>query len=179
MAKDNKTRKTMQIVILIAVLIVGGYAIGSSLFDKRGGGFLKPGEEPPAFTLANLDGGITSLSDYEGKPIVINFWGTFCEPCVKEMPEFERQYEKWQDKGLTILAINLSEDTLTVNNFVKRFNLTYPILRDVGRKTERNYALRQYPTTFFVKPDGTLMEAVVGGMTEVDIDKRIERLLEL
>ncbi|MHA6483850.1 redoxin domain-containing protein [Paenibacillus sp. strain BS8-2] len=179
MAKSNKARKTMQIVILAAVLIVGGYAIGTSLFTERGSGLIKPGDEPPVFSLANLDGGVTSLSDYAGKPIVINFWGTFCEPCVKEMPEFERQYEKWQDKGLTILAINLSEDSLTVNNFVNRFELTYPILRDVARKTERKYALRQYPTTFFVKADGTLMEAVVGGMTEVDIDKRIERLLQM
>ncbi|MDQ6418274.1 redoxin domain-containing protein [Paenibacillus sp. LHD-117] len=179
MATSNKSRKAMQIMILIAVLVVGGYAIGTTLFAERGSGIIKPGDEPPAFTLANLEGGVTSLSDYAGKPIVINFWGTFCEPCVKEMPEFERQYVKWQEKGLTILAINLSEDTLTVNNFVKRFNLTYPILRDEARKTERSYALRQYPTTFFVKADGTLMEAVVGGMTEEDIDKRIERLLQL
>jgi peroxiredoxin len=178
MAKAYKSRKLMQIVILAAVLILGGYAIGTTLFSERGSGFLKPGQEPPAFSLANMEGGITSLSDYAGKPVVINFWGTFCEPCVKEMPEFERQYEKWQDKDLTILAINLSEDTLTVNNFVNRFNLTYPILRDEARKVERNYALRQYPTTFFVKPDGTLMEAVVGGMTEEDIDKRIQRLLQ-
>lgn len=179
MEKTNKARKTMQVIILAAVLIIGGYAIGSTLFTDRSTGLIKPGEEPPAFTLANVEGGVTSLSDFAGQPIVINFWGTFCPPCVKEMPEFERQYVKWQDKGLTILAINLSEDTLTVNNFVNRFELTYPILRDVARKTERDYALRQYPTTFFVKSDGTLMEAVVGGMTEEDIDKRIERLLQL
>ncbi|GBG12072.1 thiol-disulfide oxidoreductase [Paenibacillus sp. MY03] len=179
MAKTKKSRKMMQVVILAAVLIVGGYAIGTTLFAERGSGFLKPGERPPEFSLANMEGGVTSLSDYAGKPVVINFWGTFCEPCVKEMPEFERQYKKWQDKDLTILAINLSEDTLTVKNFLNRFNLSYPILRDEARKTERNFALRQYPTTFFVKADGTLMEAVVGGMTEEDIDKRIVRLLQL
>lgn len=174
----GKSRKTVQIIILLAMFIIGGYAIGTSLFGEDRSGPLKAGSEPPAFTLANLDGGVTSLSDYEGQPVVINFWGTFCEPCVREMPEFERQYEKWKDQGLVILAINLSEDTLTVNNFVKRFELTYPILRDKNRQTERNYGLRQYPTTFFVKPDGTLMEIVVGGMLEKDINERVERLLE-
>jgi peroxiredoxin len=175
----GKWRRTVQVAILLAVLVVGGYAIWSALFTGDKSGSLKTGSEPPPFTLADLDGGTVSLSNYKGKPVVINFWGSFCEPCVKEMPEFERQYVKWKDKDLVILAINLSEDTLTVNNFVKRFELTYPILRDVSRKTERSYGLRQYPTTFFVKPDGTLMEVVVGGMLEEDINERVERLLQL
>lgn len=174
----GKSRKTVQIVILIAMFLIGGYAIGSALFREDKSGTLKVGNEPPAFTLADLEGGVKSLSDYKGKPIIINFWGTFCEPCVREMPEFQRQYEKWQDRDLVIIAINLSEDSLTVNNFVNRFKLTYPILRDQNRKTERSYGLRQYPTTFFVKPDGTLMEVFVGGMLEVDINERVERLLQ-
>ncbi|WP_337101743.1 redoxin domain-containing protein [Paenibacillus sp. YIM B09110] len=175
----GKSRKTVQIIILAAVLIIGGYAIGSTLFASDSEGPLKAGIEPPSFTLANLDGGTTALSDYKGKAVVVNFWGTFCPPCVKEMPEFERQYAKWKDHGLVILAINLSEDTLTVNNFVRQFDLNYPILRDVSRKTERSYGLRSYPTTFFIGPDGKIMEIKVGGMTEQEIDDRIERLLQL
>jgi len=173
----KKSRKPMQIIILVAVLLVGGYAIGTTLFqeDKEK---VKIGAPPPDFHLADLNGNTTQLADYSGKALVINFWGTFCEPCVTEMPEFERQYEKWKDQGLVITAINLSEDTLTVNNFVKRLNLSYPILRDVNRKTERLYGLRSYPTTFFVKPDGNIMDIVVGGMTEEDIDKRVALLLE-
>ncbi|MNZ83571.1 Thiol-disulfide oxidoreductase ResA [compost metagenome] len=177
--KVKKSRKTVQVVILIAVLIIGGYAIGTALFAGKDREPLKEGSVPPAFNLLDLDGKQHQLSDYAGKPVVVNFWGTFCPPCVKEMPEFERQYEKWKDQDLVILAINLSEDTLTVNNFVKRFDLHYPILRDVNRKTERSYELKSYPTTFFIKPDGTIMEIKVGGMTEQDIDERIERLLEL
>ncbi|MDQ0058234.1 redoxin domain-containing protein [Paenibacillus harenae] len=175
----GKSRKTVQIVILAAVLIIGGYAIGSTLFASDSGGALKAGSEPPPFTLADLNGGTKALSDYQGKAVVVNFWGTFCPPCVKEMPEFERQYAKWKDQGLVILAINLSEDTLTVNNFVRQFDLNYPILRDVNRKTERSYGLRSYPTTFFIGPDGKIMEITVGGMTEQEIDDRIERLLQL
>lgn len=175
----GKSRITIQIVILITVFIIGGYAIGTTLFAKDGNGQLKPGDEPPAFALTDLDGTVHELSDFQGKPVIVNFWGSFCEPCVREMPEFQRQYLKWQDKGLTVLAINLSEDTLTVQNFVKRFQLDYHILRDVGRKTERSYGLRSYPTTFFIQSDGKLMEVVVGGMSEADIEQRVERLLEL
>lgn len=175
----GKSRKTVQIVILIAVLLIGGYAIGSTFFKADKEGPLKEGSLPPPFKLADLDGNLKSLSDYKGKAVVINFWGTFCPPCVKEMPEFELQYAKWKEQGLVILAINLSEDTLTVNNFVRRFDLHYPILRDVNRKVERSYGLKSYPTTFFIRPDGTIMEIKVGGMTEIEIDERIERLLQL
>jgi len=178
---DNmgKWRKKIQVVILLAVFVIGGYAIGTALFGEERTGQIKPGQQPPEFKLADLEGGVHQLSDYAGQPVIVNFWGTFCPPCVKEMPEFERQYEKWKDKGLVVLAINLSEDTLTVNNFVKQFDLSYPILRDVNRKTEKQYGLRSYPTTFFVKADGSLMEAKVGGMTEEEINERVERLLQL
>ncbi|SFE92081.1 Peroxiredoxin [Paenibacillus algorifonticola] len=174
----KSSRKIMQIVILTAVLIIGGYAIGTTLFASgESGGVPKVGGTPPEFKLVDLQGNVHQLSDYKGKAIVVNFWGTFCPPCVKEMPEFERQFAKWQNDGLEILAINLSEDTLTVNNFVHQFELNYPILRDVDRKTERKYGLRSYPTTFFVKPDGTIMDITVGGMTEEYIDERIAKLL--
>ena len=175
----GKQRRTVQIIILTAVLLLGGYAIGSTLFTSEASSVLKTGSKPPEFKLADLQGNTHELAQYEGRPIIINFWGTFCPPCVKEMPEFERQYVKWKDEGLVILAINLSEDTLSVDNFVRRFDLSYTILRDINRKVERSYGLRSYPTTFFVRPDGSLMEVFVGGMTEKQIDERVERLLHL
>ncbi|MFC4777521.1 redoxin domain-containing protein [Paenibacillus sp. GCM10023252] len=174
----KSSRKPVQVIILLAVLLIGGYAIGTTLFASDDKGVPKPGGMPPQFALEDLAGDTHTLEQYKGKAVVVNFWGTFCPPCVKEMPEFERQYAKWQDEGLEILAINLSEDDLTVRNFVRGFDLHYPILRDVNRKTERSYALRSYPTTFFIKPDGTIMEIKVGGMTEKEIDDRIGQLLQ-
>ncbi|XEC92790.1 redoxin domain-containing protein [Paenibacillus tarimensis] len=173
----KSSRKTVQIVILLGVLLIGGYAIGKTLFADGDTKTPREGKEPPAFTLAGLDGNTYSLSDYTGKALVITFWGTFCPPCVKEMPEFERQYQKWQDKPFEILAINLSEPDLPVTNFVRQHKLTFPILRDVNRQTERKYGLRSYPTTFFIKPDGKIMEIVVTPMTEQQIEERVERLL--
>ncbi|EFM09815.1 alkyl hydroperoxide reductase/ Thiol specific antioxidant/ Mal allergen [Paenibacillus curdlanolyticus YK9] len=173
----GKYRKPVQIVIMLGVLLLGGYAIGKALFAS-GDGRPEIGGQAPNFTLLDLKGQSHQLSDYKGKAVVVNFWGSFCPPCVKEMPEFQRQYDKWGDKSLNILAVNLSEDDLTVQTFVGERNLSYPILRDANRVIERKYGLEQYPTTFFVKPDGTIMDIFVGGMTEKDIDDRIERLLQ-
>ncbi|GFN30603.1 redoxin domain-containing protein [Paenibacillus xylaniclasticus] len=174
----GKYRKPIQIVIMLGVLLLGGYAIGKALFASSDNDRPKVGGAAPDFTLLDLQGEQHQLSGYKGKAVVLNFWGSFCPPCVKEMPEFERQYEKWKGEPFEILAVNLSEGDLTVNNFVKDFDLSYPILRDSNRMIERRYGLEQYPSTFFIKPDGTIMDIFVGGMTEQDIDERIERLLQ-
>ncbi|MBD3918756.1 redoxin domain-containing protein [Paenibacillus sp. PR3] len=173
----GKNRKPIQIVILLGVLLLGGYAIGKTLFASDDG---RPavGKAAPDFTLLDLNGQTHQLADYKGKAVVVNFWGSFCPPCVTEMPEFQRMYDKYKDKSFEVLAINLSEDDLTVNNFVGERSLTYPILRDANRVIERKYGLSQYPTTFFVKPDGTIMDIFVGGMSEQDIDSRVDQLLQ-
>lgn len=173
----GKNRKPIQIVILLGVLLLGGYAIGKTLFASDDG---RPSvsEAAPDFTLLDLNGQSHQLADYKGKAVVVNFWGTFCPPCVKEMPEFQRMYDKYKDKSFEVLAINLSEDDLTVTNFVGQLELNYPILRDANRIIERRYGLSQYPTTFFIKPDGTIMDIFVGGMSEQDIDSRVEQLLQ-
>ncbi|WP_246608670.1 redoxin domain-containing protein [Paenibacillus agaridevorans] len=149
-------RKFIQISILIVVLVIGGFAIGKTFIKTNN--YPQVGGEPPEFELTDMEGNVHRLSDYKGKPYIINFWGTFCPPCVKEMPEFQRQYEKWGSKGLNVLAINLSEDDLTVKNFLRKFELENTILRDREKATERRYGLKAYPTTYFVKADGTIMK---------------------
>lgn len=169
-------RKTVQVFILVSVFIIGAIAISQTFLETDN----KPkiGGEPPAFELADLNGNVHKLSDYKGKPVIINFWGTFCPPCVKEMPEFQRQYEKWRGEGLEVLAINLSEDELTIRNFLRSFGLDYTILRDRNRVIEKRFGVKAYPTTYFVKADGTIMEIYVGGMSENEINERVERLFE-
>ncbi|BBH21039.1 thiol-disulfide oxidoreductase ResA [Paenibacillus baekrokdamisoli] len=173
----KKNRRLIQIVIFIGVLLLGGYAIGNALFSKSDGQ-LSIGSSPPEFALLGNDGKTHRLTDFKGKALVINFWGTFCPGCVTETPDLEAQYKKKGDKPLEIVGINLGEDNLTVNNFVKQYGVSYNILHDENRKVERKYGLKSYPTTFFVKPDGTIMDIFVGPMTEKDIDERVTKLLQ-
>lgn len=174
----GKYRKKVQVVVLLAVLIIGGYAIFQSFQNNDSNNLIKVGQPAPDFRLANLNNEAVALSDYIGTPLVINFWGTFCEPCIREIPSFQNQYEKWNEQGLEIVGINLSEDSLTVSNYVRKFNMTYAVVRDVDRKTEKKYGLRSYPTTFFVNADGTLQAAVVGEMTEKQIEEHIQQIMQ-
>lgn len=173
----GKYRKKVQVIVLLAVLIIGGYAIFQTFQSNDRNELIKVGHMAPDFRLASLNNEPIANSDYIGTPLVINFWGTFCEPCIREIPSFQNQYEKWHEQGLEIIGINLSEDSLTVANYVRKFNMTYTVVRDVDRKTEKKYGLRSYPTTFFVKADGTLQAAVVGEMTEKQIEEHIKQLM--
>ncbi|XID94225.1 redoxin domain-containing protein [Paenibacillaceae bacterium WGS1546] len=172
----GRYRKPIQYVILAFVLIVGGYAVGSSFSSKSV--VLAKGDAPPDFRLADLSNRVHEMKDYEGKPLIINFWGTFCPPCRDEMPALQAQYEKWKDRGLELIGINLSEGKLTVESFVRQVGVDFPILLDIDKQTERKYGLKQYPTTFFISPSGKIDEVVVGSvLTEEEIEKRIERLM--
>jgi thiol-disulfide isomerase/thioredoxin len=93
-----RNKKTWQIIILSFVLIVGVYTIANSLFSDH----ITPqvGDNAPKFKLLGLDGQVHQLSDYKGKNVIVNFWGTYCPPCKAEMPAIQKQYEKWQQSNV-------------------------------------------------------------------------------
>jgi peroxiredoxin len=170
-------RKLVQYLIFAAVLLIGGYAIGNSLFTTST--VLRKGDKPPSFKLVGLDNQVHQWQDYEGKPLILNFWGTFCPPCRNEMPALQKQYEKWKGQGLELVGINLSEDRLTVESFIRQVGVDFPILLDKDKKTEKSYGLKQYPTTYFITADGKIQEVVIGGLlTEEEIETRVDRLMK-
>jgi len=173
----KRHRKTIQYVVLFLVLLIGGDAIGQSMFAKTP--VLKAGDRPPEFRLADLEGNVHDSSEYAGKPLIINFWGTFCPPCRAEMPALQKVYDKWKDEGVQLIGINLSEDRLSVQNFIRQVGTDFPILLDKNRQVEKQFGLKQYPTTFFVRPDGTIADMIIGGpLSEDQIEWQVRRLIE-
>ncbi len=171
----KKYRKQIQIAILSVVLIIGLYTIGSSLFAEKDS-FPQAGEKAPDFTLRGLDGELHQLSDYHGQAVLLNFWGTFCPPCVDETPLLQQYYEQYKDQGLVILGVNLNESTVTVQGFVRQFSVTYPILLD-KEQVRKQYGVNQFPTTFFISPDGMIVEKWIGELREHHLKPRVERLV--
>jgi len=117
------------------------------------------------FTLPSLQGQSMSLADQKGDIILINFWATWCTDCVQEMPEFEKLYQKYHGKGLSIFAISIDQKGQpAVEAFLKKENLklTYPILLDPDGHVARAYQLRWLPVTIVVGRDGRIIETVLG-----------------
>ncbi|SCW27642.1 Peroxiredoxin [Paenibacillus tianmuensis] len=171
----GKHRRWVQISIFAVIIVIGALTLASNLF----GSDKKPtqGSEAPDFKLLSLDGATRKLSDYRGKVVVVNFWGTFCEPCRNEMPALERQRAKWKDKNVEILGLNLDEPRVAVENFVSQYKVTFPILLDKNEETRKRYGVSQYPTTYFIGPEGKVDVIRIGEMDEAYIEKTITSLL--
>lgn len=120
------------------------------------------GEPAPDFALADLDGVSHALSDAKGRVVVLNFWATWCPPCVDEMPSLQTLHEALDDKGLQVMAVSVDERYSDIHEFVDEYDLTFMILHDEGKKVSRKYQSFRFPETYIIGRDGTLKSKVVG-----------------
>lgn len=127
-------------------------------------GFDTPTEALPSidFELANLQGLNEKLSDYKGQVVFLNFWATWCGPCRSEMPAMEEVYRELKDDGFVILAVDLAEETQTVQDFVDDYGLTFPVLLDQTGQVGGMYDARSIPTTYLVDRDGNILGRAIG-----------------
>lgn len=170
-----KNKKWLQVIILCVILVIGGATIISGFKGKKDG-IPKVGDVAPNFALTNLEGQVEHLSDYAGKAIMLNFWGTFCEPCITEMPLFQQYYERYGEE-LVVLGVNLHEPPVTVRKFVRDYELTFPILLD-KTVVSKQYGVRRYPTTFFINKDGKIEQKVDMLIDEARLKPLVTQLLK-
>jgi peroxiredoxin len=180
---NKKSWAIASVFILVLGIIWIGFT-ASKLTLGTGGKMPAPhqGFLAPDFTAQSLDGEITTLSSFKGKPVLVNLWASWCLPCRTEMPALERVYQDFQDQGFTILAVNAtSQDNLSeVNAFVKEYGLSIPILLDESGDITSLYQISAFPTSFFISADGVIQDVVVGGpMSEALLRSRVEHLLKV
>ena len=165
------------LVLLVVGLIVGGgigfivlLSLDKNLIQDITS-FIKQetetgvGSLAPDFELDSLSGDKVLLSDYLGKPVMINFWATWCTPCRYEMPLFESYAEKF-GKELVILAVNLQQPETEISKFSTELNITFPILLDSEGKVNKLYRVQGLPTTYFIDRDGRVSNIHIGSMGE-------------
>jgi len=126
----------------------------------------KPKPAPaPEFKLSSLEGKEVSLKDFAGKPVIINFWATWCVPCIKEMPELESFWHKKRADGLELLMINLKESRDVVSGFIWKSNFTFKVLLDETGKTSEDFQVFGLPCTYFVDRKGVIVDRHMGSLT--------------
>lgn len=137
------------------------------------------GNYAPRFSLPSLDGQDFSLDRVEGKPVLLNFWASWCEPCKTEAPELVNLYKEYSDK-IEILAINVTaSDTIeNAKSFADEYGFTFPVLLDEHAVTAKKYKVRPIPTTFFVNKEGLIIDIVVGPLNKNLIEENLKLLLE-
>jgi peroxiredoxin len=117
---------------------------------------------PPPFTLPDLDGNQVSLSDFEGKVVVLDLWATWCPPCREEIPFLVSLYEEFRDRGLVVVGVGLDDGGAPVlKSFAEENGMTYPVV--VGnRSVQASYGVTAIPTTFMIGRDGRIATKHVG-----------------
>ena len=124
---------------------------------------LQVGKQAPDFILRNLHGNLEGLSDYTDKVVVLNFWATWCAPCLEEMPAFEKLYRRYRSQGLTVLAVSLDKgNNSKVKKFVDENSLTFPVLLDSEGIAERLYPSFTIPFTYVIDKKGRIAARVDG-----------------
>ena len=124
----------------------------------------KPPVPAPDFTLENLEGESVRLADFRGKFVLLNFWATWCPPCVREMPSMQRLGKRFKDRPFVVLGISLdtSKDAPKVKAFIKRLKLTFPMSLDPNSRISEKYGARDLPATFLIDPLGRVILAAKG-----------------
>jgi len=121
------------------------------------------GMQAPDFTLRNLNGNLERLSSFKDKVIILNFWATWCAPCLEEMPAFEKIYRRYRSQGLTVIAVSLDKgDTSKVEKFVDEHSLTFPVLLDLDGIAEKIYPSFTIPFTYVIDKKGIIVARVDG-----------------
>lgn len=132
----------------------------------------------PDFHLQTLTGDNISLSDFRGKPVLLNFWATWCGPCRFEMPFLQQVNDSWSSKGLVVLAVDYGEKPAVIEKFMIELNLSMIVPMDTDGKVTKSYLIGGLPTTFLIDKDGVIRQKVVGAFPNAaTIENELKKIM--
>jgi thiol-disulfide isomerase/thioredoxin len=135
------------------------------------------GRAAPDFKLGAIDGGEVSLSGLQGRPVVVNFFATWCVPCKKELPAFQALSKRYADRGLTFLLVDMQEDPDDVAVFLGDLGVSLPAVVDSSGEVGKTYRVRGLPSTFFVGRDGLIKQAQLGELDDRLLETGISKIV--
>ncbi|MBQ2943169.1 MAG: TlpA family protein disulfide reductase [Ruminococcus sp.] len=191
-----KNKITLIIIILaITALLVGSLALYNSLSDGVDTSLLSsdatdgsnnsensqnPSVSAPDFTVYDADGKAVKLSDFYGKPTVVNFWASWCSPCKMEMPDFEEKYNEQGDK-VNFLMVNMtdnSRETVKIaSEFIASQGYTFPVYYDTEQSAAIAYSVYSLPTTYFIDASGNIVTYASGAINAETLQTGIDMIM--
>lgn len=135
------------------------------------------GSLAPDFALADLDGNPVRLTDLEGRPVVLNFWASWCGPCVEEFPLLRDAAARHADDGLTIVGVVFRDRSEAARDFIARNGGSWPAAMDPGERVASAYGILGPPETYFIARDGTIAARHFGPVTEASLATQLATIL--
>ena len=196
----RKYGKVIAGVLLLGLLLVGSGVLYQYLAGEyKAGGLAEAGPKEekdkqtdaaggtqeeeivpaPDFTVENADGEQVKLSDFTGRPVVLNFWASWCGPCKSEMPGFQNLYDAYGE-DVAFVMVNLTdggrETTESAMAFVEKQGYTFPVYFDVDQEAAAAYYVTSIPATYFIDSEGNLVAYGLGALQEEDVKTGLEMI---
>lgn len=136
----------------------------------------------PDFTVQDENGNRVSLSDFKGKPVVLNFWASWCPPCRAEMPDYEKAYRQYGSKGIVFLMVNLTdgsrETVSTAKQFLKEEHYTFPAYFDTKFSASDAYSISGIPDSVFINRSGAVTFTETGTIDSATLQSNLQKILK-
>jgi thiol-disulfide isomerase/thioredoxin len=162
------------VILTVIVMLVLAFGVMVYYVSKQSA-TARIGQEAPDFQLESVDGEKLSLADFHGQFLVVNFFTTWCPPCLEEQPELQRFHEKYGNQ-VKLLMIDRAEPRALVEAFIRKFNATSLFLLDGNNRVSKMYGVVGQPETLFINEQGTLLYHHIGPMTEDTIVDTVNQL---
>jgi peroxiredoxin len=168
------------VILGAAVLVscgVGGYLLGARVLNANPvvSSQLAVGTQAPDFQMTTIYGETMKLNDLRSKAVMLNFWATWCGPCVEEMPTLQSYFEKYGQE-LVIIGVNADEPRSDVVDFTEDNSLTFPIVLDPDSRIQDLYKIRGYPTSYFIDAQGVIRAVHIGSLSETLLDEYLAEI---
>lgn len=172
---QKSQKKWMQYIIMLLILIAIGFILYVSVV-KDGEKVVKVGDKAPLFELQTVEGDKVALSDYKGKGVILNFWGTWCEPCKEEMPDLNRMNKIYQSKGVEVLTVHVRDSPQQVKQFFSELpeDIDLKVALDGSGDVMSAYNANDLPNTYIIDKDGVIKAHHKGQMSRTDIKKYMD-----
>ncbi len=191
----NSKKKILIIAVVFVLLLAGAFLLYNKLSGSVAPDQLAAEDEAqnqdeesdgqqakvkaPDFVVYDKDGNKVGLSDYLGKPVVLNFWASWCGPCASEMPDFEEAYKERGDK-IQFLMINLTDgyqETMeSATEYIQEQGFTFPVFYDTESNAANTYATYSIPMTFFIDSEGYMVARATGALDGATLKKGLDMI---
>jgi len=136
------------------------------------------GSVAPDFALSDLDGNPVRLADLRGRPAIVNFWASWCGPCVEEFPLLEDAARRHEADGLAIVGIVYQDRSEAARTFMSRNGASWPAAMDPGERVAAAYGILAPPETFFIGRDGTIVARQIGQLSEGSLEDQLAAIID-